>query len=279
MISYGLDLLRSGWSFFFRFPNVHTDRFIPAGIFLGPVFQAGAFALVWGIVTSLHALWRESALAEGHHGTLDTTGFVAFVALSLLTGFFHEDGFADTADGLGVPSYGARADRQERIREAMKDSRLGTYGVSALVILWVCRYAFTLNPSVAGAGNSAGAGLVFVVFASRFAGLAGACFFVPPRAKEGVDRPGIARHILSEIPHAQRWVWLSLLCAGSAGLWIGAVPSHPKGLFITVLFLSWTVSGLWLWFLRRRHGAICGDSIGSSICLTEVILVLLFQYF
>ncbi len=46
----------------------------------------------------------------------------------LLTGAFHEDGLADTADGLG----GAMT--RERALEIMKDSRIGTYGAVALVL-------------------------------------------------------------------------------------------------------------------------------------------------
>jgi len=44
----------------------------------------------------------------------------------LMTGAFHEDGLADTADGLGG------GQTPERRLEIMKDSRLGTYGVLAL---------------------------------------------------------------------------------------------------------------------------------------------------
>lgn len=44
----------------------------------------------------------------------------------LLTGAFHEDGLADTADGLGG------GQTPERRLEIMKDSRLGTFGVLAL---------------------------------------------------------------------------------------------------------------------------------------------------
>lgn len=46
----------------------------------------------------------------------------------LITGAFHEDGLADTADGLGG---GQTAQRR---LEIMKDSRIGTYGVCALVL-------------------------------------------------------------------------------------------------------------------------------------------------
>src|SRR4051812_38655098 len=46
----------------------------------------------------------------------------------LLTGGFHEDGLADTADGLGGSA------ERDRALEIMKDSRLGTYGALALAL-------------------------------------------------------------------------------------------------------------------------------------------------
>ncbi len=45
------------------------------------------------------------------------------------TGAFHEDGLADTADG-----FGGGQTREQRL-EIMKDSRIGTYGTLALVIM------------------------------------------------------------------------------------------------------------------------------------------------
>ncbi|MET3667269.1 adenosylcobinamide-GDP ribazoletransferase [Caulobacter sp. 1776] len=56
-------------------------------------------------------------------------GAVLALAVGLLiTGAFHEDGLADTADGLGGGQTPARR------LEIMKDSRIGTYGVCALVL-------------------------------------------------------------------------------------------------------------------------------------------------
>jgi adenosylcobinamide-GDP ribazoletransferase len=51
---------------------------------------------------------------------------LATAAGILITGAFHEDGLADTADGLGG------GQTVERRLEIMKDSRLGTFGVLAL---------------------------------------------------------------------------------------------------------------------------------------------------
>ena len=53
---------------------------------------------------------------------------LAIMAGALITGAFHEDGLADTADGLGG------GHTAERRLEIMKDSRIGTYGACALVL-------------------------------------------------------------------------------------------------------------------------------------------------
>ncbi len=56
------------------------------------------------------------------------SGLVAVAATILFTGALHEDGLADTADGLG-----ATGERARRL-EIMRDSRTGTYGALALIL-------------------------------------------------------------------------------------------------------------------------------------------------
>lgn len=53
----------------------------------------------------------------------------------LLTGAFHEDGFADACDGLGGGT------SRERALEIMRDSRLGTYGAAGLGLMLAGRVA------------------------------------------------------------------------------------------------------------------------------------------
>lgn len=77
-----------------------------AGALTGLVFWAGA--LVWPPVVA--------ALASTAFGLL-------------LTGCFHEDGFADACDGLGGGT------TRERALEIMRDSRLGTYGTAGLTMM------------------------------------------------------------------------------------------------------------------------------------------------
>ena len=79
----------------------------------------------------------------------------AILALStsiLVTGAFHEDGLADSADAL----FGG-LEPKERVLEILKDSRLGTYGVTALVLSILLR--LSLNVSL---GASAGIAIVLM---------------------------------------------------------------------------------------------------------------------
>ena len=79
-------------------------------------------------------------------------GAIAALAAGLITtGAFHEDGLADMADG-----FGGGWDKARKL-EIMKDSRLGTYGASALLLALLFRVgavsvlAERLGPVAAGA--------------------------------------------------------------------------------------------------------------------------------
>ena len=57
---------------------------------------------------------------------------LAIASLTLVTGAFHEDGLADTADAFG----GATTERRLAI---MRDSRIGSFGASALILAFALR--------------------------------------------------------------------------------------------------------------------------------------------
>lgn len=90
---------------------------------------------------------------------------LALVAGVLATGGFHEDGLADTADGLGGGTTRARR------LAIMKDSRLGTYGVLALGLVLALKAAALarLPPDVAAwglvAAHAGGRGAAVVAMA------------------------------------------------------------------------------------------------------------------
>jgi len=74
-------------------------------------------------------------LAAGQLWSGAVPALLAVAAGVLITGGFHEDGLADTADGLGG------GQTPERRLEIMKDSRVGTYGVLTLVLVLALKVA------------------------------------------------------------------------------------------------------------------------------------------
>jgi adenosylcobinamide-GDP ribazoletransferase len=88
----------------------HSARYFPAvGLVVG-----GIGALVYWLAL---CLWPQPVAV-----------LLSMAATIYATGGFHEDGLSDTADGLG-----GGWDKQ-RILDIMKDSRVGSYGVIAMVL-------------------------------------------------------------------------------------------------------------------------------------------------
>ena len=95
--------------------------------------SAWAYPLCGAVVGALIGLVALASLSLGFSPEI-TAGF-ALVASVMITGALHEDGLADTADGL----WGGQT--PERRLEIMKDSRIGAYGVIALVLSLLIRWS------------------------------------------------------------------------------------------------------------------------------------------
>jgi len=126
-----LNLFWLALSFFSRLP-------VPKGLIFSPVHLSKSsryFALVgWvlAIVLSLLYLFLQSWLP------LSILLVLLLICSLLLTGAFHEDGLADCFDGL----VGGQ-DKSHKLK-IMKDSRLGTYGVSALFLALLLKWQLWL---------------------------------------------------------------------------------------------------------------------------------------
>jgi adenosylcobinamide-GDP ribazoletransferase len=105
-----------------RLPLPH----LPAAAFERQARAVWAFALAGLAVALPAAVLAALALAVGLPATI--AAGLALATQVMLTGAMHEDGLADTADGL----WGG-FDRPRRL-EIMKDSRIGAYGVIALIL-------------------------------------------------------------------------------------------------------------------------------------------------
>lgn len=104
-----------------------------------------------GWLAGMAACCAYAALAFGLPDTPMTAlagAVAAMTATVVLTGALHEDGLADLADGLGGSS------ERERALAIMKDSRVGAFGVVALVLVLLSKVALlsvlgALSPAVA----------------------------------------------------------------------------------------------------------------------------------
>ena len=79
---------------------------------------------------------------------------IAIAASILLTGALHEDGLADVADG-----FGGGADRDAKLN-IMRDSRIGAYGMLALLVVVGLKTALLVSLMKTGAGTAAVAMIV-----------------------------------------------------------------------------------------------------------------------
>ncbi len=64
---------------------------------------------------------------------------LSFIVSILITGAFHEDGFADVCDGFGGGW------TKEKILDIMKDSRVGAYGVIGIICLFLLKFYLLLS--------------------------------------------------------------------------------------------------------------------------------------
>jgi len=175
---------------------------------------------------------------------------LALAATAWLTGAFHEDGLADTADGLGG-GY-----TRERALEIMKDSRLGTYGALALVLTLALKIAVLLALPAAAVAAALVAGHAL----SRW-------LAVTVIARQSYVREDESR--AKPLSHA----------IGAGGLAVatlfGLAPLALLGApALAGLALAFAMR-LWLGALfRRRLGGYTGDCLGATQQLTELAFLL-----
>ena len=183
------------------------------------------------------------------------TGFLppllAVAASIILTGALHEDGLADTADGLG----GGRS-RETRLA-IMKDSRIGTNGALALGLGVTLRvFALAALPIWAGAAALLGAHA-----GSRLA--AAAVMAVLPYAGD----PGATKLTYTEAP----WRGAEIAMAAAFTL-VALLPLAQSGVAAALFgLLLGTAMAVWLvGRARKLIGGYTGDVLGAVEQLFEI---------
>ena len=184
---------------------------------------------------------------------------LALTTLAVTTGALHEDGLADSADGL----FGGRT--PERRLEIMKDSRLGSYGALAMGLALLLRvFALALILDRAGPIAAAAVFLLAAVL-SRLSGVRLLATMAAARstgASAAVGRP------------SQRTAWL----AYAIGLLLALCCSLATGMPLRGLLLGLALTALnavlVVRLCRRLIGGQTGDIAGATQQLDEIALYL-----
>ena len=122
-----LTELKLGFMFLTRLPLTHD-----APVAKGELSQALWTAPLVGIVVGLAGAIVFS-VAVAFRLPLLPAAVLAVAVMTIMTGALHEDGLADVSDGFGGGA------TRERKLEIMRDSRIGTYGVCALILSFMLR--------------------------------------------------------------------------------------------------------------------------------------------
>lgn len=218
---------------------VHTDAApdMRASVPWFPVVGAAIGAVVGGVAAGMMEL-VPPAVAAG----------LAVVVGMLVTGAFHEDGLADTADGLGGWS-------PEQRREILRDSRHGSYGVAAMcsTILLRTLCLASLGPATAFAGAVA----AHALGRGCAVGAMGLARRVPAQGL-GAD---YARAVSSMRALAGLLIGLGLAVL-AMGTWALAAAA-----------LAVVVAALMVALADRAFGGVGGDVLGAIEQVTEVVVL------
>lgn len=166
-----------------------------------------------------------------------------------LTGGFHEDGLADLADGLG-----GSADRR-RALEIMKDSRVGSFGVLALLVAVLAKIGLLALLGSVG-WRHACAALLLAHTVSRALPL----LLIRQLPNVGDSATSKSRPLAERIGRrslltATVWALLAFALTGSLLRLSG----------LSAALLASAVAFAWMWrLLRRRLQGFTGDALGAT---------------
>lgn len=179
----------------------------------------------------------------------ETAVILSLITGVVLTGAFHEDGFADFCDGFGGGW------TRERILEIMKDSRIGAFGTVGLIFLFLLKYHLILE-----AGSSRIPWLI--VTGHVFSRLAPCLIttFVPYARDEGMAKPVAKGMRKSDLLIAALTAVLPLL-------WM------PRLYLLVPVCAVLIVTAIFARYIHKWIGGFTGDCLGAIQQLSEIVFL------
>ena len=178
-----------------------------------------------------------------------------------LTGAFHEDGLADTCDGLGGGL------TRERTLTIMKDSRLGTYGVLGLVSALLIKVTLLASMPI----SVAIVALIVGHTASRLL-----CISLLALLPYGGEvEHAKAKPMAQQLTQSQALFASSWLLLGVVVVWLlfpNTMRQISMGQWFLALVLALIATDYMRRLLRRRLDGYTGDGLGATQQLSEVAI-------
>ncbi|MEO1268877.1 MAG: adenosylcobinamide-GDP ribazoletransferase [Myxococcota bacterium] len=210
------------------------------------------FPFVGAVLGALMAAaWMGLAIGLGPMATA-----TAVVGLGMmLTGGFHEDGVADTADAMGG------AFDQDRLFEILKDSRVGAFGAMALFVVLLLRVSL-----LAELDEAAPWALILTQCAARTPPIWQMALIPYVTRDEASKSRLVTRGGAAQALTATLWPVLvggGLVASGWATL----------GDAIAVAVAGIAVAAITAWRYRARAGGLTGDFLGATEQLSECAML------
>lgn len=249
MIRTQLELFFIALGFFTRLPVPGWVVFAPSK--LGHAVRY--LPLVGWLVAAIGAAvyWLAMQLLS-----VDLAVVLSMAATLRITGAFHEDGWADTCDGLGGGW------TREQVLAIMKDSRIGSYGTIGLVLMLLAKYLALTN---LGAEDDYPliAGLLVAHPLSRLVavGLMATLDYARPDDDSSKSAPAARRPNATELGLATLAGVLPLMLLN-------------PGEALAVLAVSALVMLRARRLFRRRLGGYTGDCLGAAQQVAELAIYL-----
>ena len=219
--------------------------------------SAAHFPAVGWVVGSVTALvfWGAVMLLPERSASVWLAVCLSMMASAALTGAFHEDGLADLADGVG--GYVSR----EKSLEIMKDSRIGSYGALALILVVLTKMASLVVLAQVDVRLAAVA-MVVAHVCSRWMPM-----WVIWSLPHVGDAAGSKSKPLADQLSGRSLLVGSLWCAlaFAFALWWKTDVRWLAALVVSLLVMAWMRR-----LLKRRLQGFTGDGLGATQQLSEL---------
>jgi adenosylcobinamide-GDP ribazoletransferase len=181
---------------------------------------------------------------------MPVVSLIIWVFYIWLTGGLHIDGLADTFDGV----FSNRS--KERILEIMKDSRIGTFGVLAIFILFISNIVLTTYVNI------------FIIMLTPFIGRC--CTLMTCSISDYAKDKGMGKSFIDYCGVKELIVSVIYPCIIIGTLYL----LNRVDIFIIVpVVITYMFTIMFVKYINNKIGGMTGDTIGSVIEITQCVFL------